>query len=584
MCFPSSKNGGRQPCGARLSSLNNTLKSARQALRLGFVLFALLTVTLGCNRKGRDKGKHPAGASDAAAVSSAQGPAPVAAPAVKLLPEVALPPGPNAQRGGILKVHLEAEPPHLNPLADTVQMVDRVVGGLVYETLIECAGRGYQPGLADTWDLSSDGLRLILHLKPGTHWQDDKAFSAMDVQASLEYVTRSPNRSALLHAMIADLEGVDMLPDRMVRLRLSRPSDLTLRALCEIPILPAEALRAGSVRLAQLGRLPVGTGPYRVSAWERGKRIKLVRARAAAAEDGPMLDEIDFEIDSDPARALTRLRRGEIDILPRVSEVHFPEQVSQATLRDSLNLSMLTPDRYSFVALNTRRGVLADAAFRHALSLLWDRARFASEIHHGLTQPLGAPTFGKVAPDKFDRTQAGALLEQAGFRDTDGDGVREVGGAPIRLAFLLPSGARTLATEVRAFAMDLRRAGILLDTANLDASALLARLERGDFDLAALTWDGRQDEDPRLLLTREGDFQYTGYKSDRFLAAIDHVRGASSPAARAPFLQELADVLGADRPALFLYRHDVPAVASRRVHGLAAVGDRLDLRRVWVEP
>ena len=297
-----------------------------------------------------------------------------------------------------------------------------------------------------------------------------------------------------------------------------------------------------------------------------------------------MLDEIDFEIDSDSARALTRLRRGEIDILPRVSEVHFPEQVSQATLRDALNLSMLTPDRYSFVALNTRRGVLADAVFRHALSLLWDRARFASEIHHGLARPIGAPTFGKVAPDKFDRTQASDLLEQAGFRDTDGDGVREVGGAPIRLAFLLPSGSRTVATEVRAFAMDLRRAGILLDTTSLDGSALLARLERGDFDLSALTWDGRQDEDPRLLLTSQGDFQYTGYKSDRFLAAIDHVRGVSSPAARAPFLQELADILGSDRPALFLYRHAVPVVASRRVHGLSAVGDRLDLRAVWVEP
>jgi peptide/nickel transport system substrate-binding protein len=583
MCFPSSKNGGRQPCGARLSSLNNTLKSARQALRLGFFLFALLAVALGCNRKGRDKGKHPAGAPEAGAVSSALRPAPVVAPTVKPLPEVAPLPGPNAQRGGTLKVHLEAEPSHLNPLADTVQVIDRVVGGLVYETLIECTGRGYQPGLADTWVLSNDGLRLILHLKPA-RWQDDKAFSAMDVQASLEYLTRSPNRSALLHAMIADLEGVDMLPDRMVRLRLSRPSDLTLRALCEIPILPAEALRAGSVRLAQLGRSPVGTGPYRVGAWERGKRIKLVRARGASTEDAPMLDEIDFEIDSDPARALTRLRRGEIDILPRVSEVHFPEQVSQATLRDSLNLSMLTPDRYSFIALNTRRGVLADAVFRHALSLLWDRARFASEIHHGLVRPIGAPTFGKVAPDKFDRAQASDLLEQAGFRDTDGDGVREVGGAPIRLAFLLPTGARTLATEVRAFAMDLRRAGILLDTTSLDGSALLARLERGDFDLTALTWDGRQDEDARLLLTSQGDFQYTGYKSDQFLAAIDHVRGASSPAARAPYLQELADILGADRPALFLYRHDVPAVASRRVHGLAAVGDRLDLRGVWVEP
>ena len=65
---------------------------------------------------------------------------------MKSLPEIAGQPGKAAQHGGILKVHLEAEPPHLNPLLDTVQVIDRVVGGLIYETLIDCTGDRYQPG------------------------------------------------------------------------------------------------------------------------------------------------------------------------------------------------------------------------------------------------------------------------------------------------------------------------------------------------------------------------------------------------------------------------------------------------------
>jgi peptide/nickel transport system substrate-binding protein len=549
-------------------------------------LIVVVIASVGCSRKSRDKaGKRGTGNTrDGGAALSESSANPMIPPPALSLPEVAPPPGKNAQRGGTLRVHLEAEPPHLNPLIETVQVIDRVVSGLVYETLIECRGDHYLPGLADTWDLSSDGLRILFHLKNGSRWHDDKPFSALDVQATLEHLLRSPNRSPLLHTMVADIEGVDILPERMVRIRLLRPTDLTLRALCEVPILPAEPLRTGGQRLVQFGRAPVGTGPYHVVAWERGKRIKLLRTRAADAPDPPKVDEIVFEIDADPSRALTRVRRGEIDILPRVSEVHYPEQVSQATLRDALDLFLLTPHRYTFVVLNTRRGVLADASFRHALSLLWDRTRFAVEFHHGLARPIGAPTFGAAPADPFDRAAAGQLLEQAGFKDTDGDGVREVGGSAIRLTFAVPTGSRTLSSEVRAFAMDLRRAGILLDIANLDGTTLLSRIETGDFDMAALTWDGRKDEDPRLLIGLQGEFQYTGYRAERFSSVVDWIKAAPSPMARVPLLQQLADVLSADRPALFLYRHDVPVLASKRVHGLAALGDRLDLRSIWVDP
>jgi peptide/nickel transport system substrate-binding protein len=588
MCFPSSKDdGGRQRVfGSQHLFLNNMVKSGVQGLAFGFFVLAVVGLCIGCSRSGRDKtGKRGAAKPQGQAVASVPSLLPsVAVPEAVSLPEEPAPTEKGAQRGGALKVHLDGEPPHLNPLVDTLQPIDRVVGGLVYQTLIECRGDRYLPGLAESWEVAADGLRVTLHLRPGARWQDDKPFTTLDVQATLEFLIRSTSRSAALHTMIADLEGVDMFPDRTIRLRLVRPSDLTLRALCEIPILPAEPLRTGGAKLAQLARSPVGTGPFRVAAWERGKRIKLARNRLFETPELPLLDEIVFEIDNDYARALTRLRRSEIDILPRVAEAHYPEQVSQPTLRDVLNLYIQHPERYSFVALNTRHGVLADPSFRQALSQLWDRARFVDEFHHGLASPIGAPTFGKVAPDRFDRNQAAQVLDQAGFRDTNGDGVREVGGAAIRLLFLLPAGARTLAGEVKAFAMDLRRVGLLLDTATLDSAALFSRVMRDDFEMAALTWDGRRDEDPRLLLGPQGDFQYTGYRAERFTTTVDLLRAALSPSMRAPLWQQLAEVLGQGRPALFLYRHDVPVLVSRRVHGLAAVGDRLNLQSVWVDP
>jgi len=175
-------------------------------------------------------------------------------------------------------------------------------------------------------------------------------------------------------------------------------------------------------------------------------------------------------------------------------------------------------------------------------------------------------------------------LESAGFRDSDGDGVRDVGGVPIRLSFLLPSGARSLAAEARGFALDLRRAGLLLDTVAIDASSLQARLDGGDFDLATLTWEGRRDEDPRLLFGSQGQLSFSGYRSEPLQVLLDQVRLAVGPAARVPVLQHLGEWLASERPVIFLYRHDVPALVAKRVHGLAGVGDRLDLRSVWVDP
>jgi peptide/nickel transport system substrate-binding protein len=557
--------------------------SRLQGLTALVVLLVLFFPNIGCERRTQSKGSKPIETRAAKKKpDETKPPTTSLLPTIKTLPESMLGSQKGAQRGGNLRIHLESEPPHLNPLLDALQNIQRVTSGLIYETLLDCPSGEYRPGLAESWEVSPDRLRIILRLRKDARFNDNRPFSSIDVQATLEYLQRSSRRWSPYHPLLSDVEAIDMLQDREVRIRLFRPSDLTLRALCEIPIFPADPLRMGGAQFTQLARNPVGTGSYRIASWDRGKRIRLIRARPTPPNQPPFLDEIVFDIDSDLSRALLRIRRGEIDILPRLLDAHFPEQISPAALRGMIEVYRLTPERYSYVVLNHRRGALSNPHFREALSLLWDRSRFANELHRGLVEPIGSPTFGLTPADPFNPPKAARLFEEAGFRDTDSDGVREVGGEAIRFTFLVPNGSRILASEAKAYAIELRRVGILLDLVSLDSATLMTRVEAGEFDMAPFLWEGQRDEDPRLLVGLKGDYQFTGYRNDTFSNLLDATRTAETPLERQKIFGTLGKFLASERPVLYLYRHSSVSLVNSKVHGLAAVGDRLDFRSVWM--
>jgi peptide/nickel transport system substrate-binding protein len=505
------------------------------------------------------------------------------------LPLTGAPPAPGvaathiSRTGGTLRVHLDSEPPHLNPLVDTDASIAAVVNGLVYETLLECTPDGYQPALADHWVVSSDGLRIVLHVRPGIRWHDHHVFSGIDVQGTLERVMRSSSNLPLARSDLSDVNSVEIAADHVVRINLRRRSDLTLRALCDIPILPDHLMKEGSAESPALAKLPIGTGPFKFLAWERGKRIRLGRFHEGWRPAAP-LDEIVFDLEPDGVRALNRTRRGDLDVLPRVLDAHYPEQVEPATLHGAVTLYRLAPERTSFLVVNHRHFPLGDPQFRRALALLWDRTRFAHELHKDLAHPIGGPTFGPSTPAAFDRRRAMALLEDAGYRDNDADGVRDRAGRPIRLSLLQTAGSRSLALEAHAFTLELRKAGILLDIVPADAPTILARLRKGEFDLAPMVWEGRPDEDPSPLYDTDGIYNFGGYRSTAVQAALDDLHAAAGPVERRPILARLGNLIADDQPIIFLYRHDVPALVSNRVQGLTAIGDRLDLRHVWIAP
>jgi ABC-type transport system substrate-binding protein len=244
----------------------------------------------------------------------------------------------------------------------------------------------------------------------------------------------------------------------------------------------------------------------------------------------------------------------------------------------------LRPDRWAYVAVNHRHGPLGDAAYRRALSALWDREHFARDLHRGLATPIGAPPFAGLGPEPAGRERATRLMDEAGYRDGNADGVRDTGGKAFRHSLLVVAGARAAATEAQTFVLEARKAGVLIDLVTVDAATLLTRVRKGDFDLALMLWEGRGPDDVGPLFGAGGTFNNFGYRSQKVETTLDLLRRESGETQRTALLNTLGATLAQEQPVLFLYRFDVPALVAHRVHDVAAVGARIDLRRAWVEP
>ena len=445
--------------------------------------------------------------------------------------------------------HLDGEPPNLMPLGDAEASALQVTSGLVYETLIDCSDGTYRPALAESWDVSDDRMRLAVRVRSGVRWHDHRAFGVLDVQATIEPLLRKGNDAAALRAALADVASVELVTERTIRFVLKRPSDLVLRALCDVPILPDHIIRGVRAESAPIARQPIGTGPFRFAGWERGKRIRLERVRRLLGHAA--------------GRRRDRLRRSTATPCARSTARGAARSTccracSTCTTRSRSSRRRCTAARRS---TGWRRGAirswpstsahapLSDARFRRAIAMLWDRKRFAGELHNDLARPIGGPPLGgrrrrrrrsiARARSRCSRRPATATATPTACAISD--------GKPIRLTMLEPAGNKLFNVEARAFVLEMRKAGVLVDLVSTDAATIMLRLKRGEFDLAPMTWQGAPDDVPAALFGSDGAFNYGGYRSSALDALLDEARAAPGPAARAPVLARIAQA--ADRRA-----------------------------------
>ena len=525
-----------------------------------------------------------------------------------------------------VRLVIDAEPQHLNPLLDPDLWGYRIAHSLICEPLVQLRRSGpaagspsgepaaatdspsrYEGVLAERFHLESDGRGLDLWVRKGVRFHDGRPLTAYDVKATLEMVMRSPSSAPRTQALLGNVIRVLMIGKDGVHLDLRRPSvpgQSILAALGEIDIVPESQFPGGKLAYQGFNRRPVCTGPFRLAEWKRGSHL-LLRRSPTYWGAAPAAAALRFTIANDGARGLAYLRQGTADVLLRVSPRYRTDQVEPAVQRGRWHKAELDASQVVALLWNARHPALAFAGVRRALAAHIDRQRLVSEIRAGLGTPVFGPLLDAKAAELSEpgSSPTSALTLEAAGEHLDAAGVMRLGpgvsgprvfqGRPLSLRALVPAGSSELAEVSRRIGEGLLRAGLKWETEVVELPTFMARLRQGSFDVALCAWawtggDSELDLEPLLRLSLPAQHallpELTGALHGRAgleLAAVRQGGGSLGPAA-AHFLMRWE----AEQPISLLYRTRQLVLASPAVRPLPlpAVTDALDLRRIYLAP
>jgi peptide/nickel transport system substrate-binding protein len=433
--------------------------------------------------------------------------------------------------------------PHVNASSELGIPLRSVYDTLIYRALSnDPDGPQFVPGLAEKWETSQDGLTVTFHLRQDVMFHDDAPFNAQAVRASLERVLNPDTKSQKAVFLLGPVQSVEVVDDYTVALHLATPFAPLLDGLSQV-YLGIASPRALAAWGSDYQFHQVGSGPFRFVEFVPNDHLTLVRNDAYrwgppihAHTGAAYLETVEFRFFTDPAGRAVALEAGDVDVMGELPPL------DAARLQDDQRFAILPvriPGQSLGIMLNTQRPPLDDLRVRRALLRATDREAIVKAVFAGRSPvadgPLTSATFGYTAAPVdqigYDLQAARQLLQDAGYRATNADGVLEKDGSPLVLdAIWMTWGAvPDVAQLLQAQWAD---AGIGLRAETLTYPAALEKARQGEYHLIPQNFAGT---DPDLLhqYYHSGSaFNWSRVADADLDAALDGARRSSDMAER----------------------------------------------------
>ena len=438
---------------------------------------------------------------------------------------------------------------------------------LIFENLVYMNPPGaaelLSPGLATSWETNEDATEWTFHLREGVTFQDGEPFNADAVKATFEHYWAAEGAGcSWIWGAVEDVEVVD---EYTVKMKCSYPAPLDIVATstyCGEIISPADAGQPKEWFDAANGH---GTGPYMYESYDKGQRLILTRFDDywKGWQDN-QFDKVVFEIVEDVVQSLQMIETGEADILREPP----PDKIEQ--LRANANLKVYVDPSYQHMQflLNNQKAPTNDPLVRKALAYSFP---YDELVERGLgifVQSRGAvpaAMWGHCADCfqyTYDPDKAGQLLDQAGWVDTDGDGIRDKDGEPLHLLLTYTTGTTGHAYPTEQWVFPASEIGIDLETQGMTYSAMWEYSKQDPQTAQDITiqqwWPTYVTPyDPLFSMyhCEEETFLNTGYYCnpdfDAMIDAADQLTGTDRDAADQMF-QDAQDILIEDTPAVWV--------------------------------
>lgn len=476
----------------------------------------------------------------------------------------------------VLTRFISSDPVTLNPvLAGDANSF--LVYKYVYESLLD---RDYdtlemKPNLATRWEVSPDHLTYTFWLREDVKWQDGKPFTADDVVFTFEKIRDPKVDAAALRNYFNDVTKVESLGSYVVKFTYAKPYFKALEILTGATIIPKHIFNDGQdFNSHPANRAPIGTGPYRFGKWKTGRFISLVKNEDYWGEE-PEVTGMEFDIVSDQMVAFEMLKKGALDLSP-LNPIQWTRQAGIKQFGEKNNKVRYFLPNYFFIAWNERTHFFSDRRVRIAMTELIDRRSIIDKILFGQGEMITNSfyRFGRVydnsiEPYPFDPIHAAKLLNESGWIDHDGDGVRDKNGVPFRFKLLLASGNKSGKNVGLFLTEELSKVGIKMEMVEVESATMLGLVKKREFDALSLGMATPIEEDPYQVWHSSESARgsnISSFSNKRADEIIELARTEFGPQKRRELYQEFQKIIHEEEPYTFLY-----TVAS-----LLAVSKRFD--------
>lgn len=501
-------------------------------------------------------------------------------------------------RGGTYIEGLVGAPQYINPILCQYNRVDSDLVALIFSGLTKLNEKNeIVPDLAEDYQISEDGTVYTFRLRSEVFWHDGQPLTADDVVFTIQAIQDPDFKGPPYLADLWRDVAVEKDGQRTVRFRLNEPFTPFID-YTTIGLLPQHLLKdvpAPELPMHPFNLQPIGAGPFAVK--QLSDNAILLRSESQSWRPPPFLEQVQFKFFPSYETLFHAYDQGEVEGIPGLR----PTDLDWVQKHESLQLFTSIISGYSVIYLNTHNPNTAffqDKNVRQALLYGLDRQKLINEVLNGQGLVAHSPILpnswafdAKIKTYDYDPKRAAELLAQAGWTDTDGDGVRDKDGRPLRFAFLGSDDAlrRQVLEEVtRQWA----QIGVKAEPQTAGVSGLIRDFLRPrHFDAVLIQWDNLPaDPDPYPLWhstqVNEDGQNYGSFVSQEADKLMEEARRITDTTRRTELYRAFQKIFAEEAPAVLLayptYNYAVDQVVHDvQVGPLQTPSDRFRTIHQW---
>lgn len=463
------------------------------------------------------------------------------------------------------------EPTILVPMlagdASSHEIAGLIFNGLVkYDTDLSIIG-----DLAESWDVSKDGLVITFHLRKGVRWTDGKEFTADDVKFGFDTITDKKTPTAYSEDFL-QVKKAEVLDQYTFRVTYEKPFAPALTSWGGLVILPKHLLEGKDITKTDFGRNPVGLGQYKLTNWVSGQEL-ILDSNHYYFEGRPYIDQFVYRVIPDRATMFLELQTGGVDMMD-LTPIQYTKQTESDFFRNNFQKFRYPQFVYTYMGFNLKHPFFKDKRVRQAIAYAIDKSEIVDVVLFGLGSPATGPYVPNTWPYnpnvkeyKYDPEKAKQLLKEAGW-EPNSKGVMEKDGKAFEFTIRTNMGNTLRMNTATIIQWRLAKVGIKVKIEAIEWSTFVNEfIDKRRYEVVILGWSIGLDPDQYDIWysgkTKEKEFNFVSYSNPEVDALLEKGRRTYDIAERKKSYYRIQEILADELPYIFLYVPDATPI----VHG-----------------